>query len=30
MLNYYYLNRHKRIFTWDDADMKEAYFYEEL
>ena len=30
MLNYYYLNRHKRIFTWDDADLKEAYFYEEL
>jgi len=30
MLNYYYLNRHKRIFTWDDANLKEAYFYEEL
>jgi len=30
MLNYYYLNRHRRIYTWDDVDMKEAYFYEEI
>ena len=30
MLNFYYLNRDKKIYTWDDADLKEAYFYEEL
>lgn len=30
MLNFYYLNREKRIITWDDADLKEAYFYEEI
>jgi hypothetical protein len=30
LLNFYYLNRHKRIFTWDDADKKESCFYEEL
>lgn len=30
MLNFYFLNRHKKIFTWDDADQKIAYFYEEL
>ena len=30
MLNYYYINRHRKIYTWDDADLKEAYFYEEL
>lgn len=28
MLNFYFLNRDKKIYTWDDADMKEAYFYE--
>ena len=30
MLNFYFLNRRKRIFTWDDFDKKIAYFYEEL
>jgi hypothetical protein len=30
LLNLYYLNRNKKIYTWDDADKKEAYFYEEL
>jgi hypothetical protein len=30
MLNYYYINRRKKIYTWDDADLKEAYFYEEI
>jgi hypothetical protein len=30
MLNFYYINRTKRIYTWDDADLKEAYFYEEI
>jgi hypothetical protein len=30
MLNYYHINRHRKIFTWDDADLMEAYFYEEI
>jgi hypothetical protein len=30
LLNFYFLNRNKKIYTWDDADKKEAYFYEEL
>jgi hypothetical protein len=30
MLNFYFLNRDKKIYTWDDVDKKEAYFYEEL
>ncbi|MFH0842303.1 MAG: DUF3267 domain-containing protein [Bacteroidota bacterium] len=30
MLNFYFLNRHRKIYTWDDADEKMAYFYEEL
>lgn len=30
LLNFYYLNRDKNILTWDDADKKEAYFYEEF
>jgi Putative zincin peptidase len=30
MLNFYYINKSKKIYTWDDADLKEAYFYEEL
>lgn len=30
MLNFYFLNREKKIYTWDDVDKKEAYFYEEL
>ncbi len=28
LLNFYFLNRNKKIYTWDDADKKEAYFYE--
>jgi hypothetical protein len=30
MINFYYLNRHKKIYAWDDADQKMAYFYEEI
>jgi hypothetical protein len=30
MLNFYHINRSRKIYTWDDADLKEAYFYEEL
>ena len=30
LLNLCFLNRDKKIYTWDDADKKEAYFYEEL
>jgi hypothetical protein len=30
MLNFYWINRKKKIYTWDDADMKIAYFYEEM
>jgi len=30
LLNLYFLNREKEIYTWDDADKKEAYFYEKL
>lgn len=30
LLNFYWINRNKKIFTWDDADKKIAYFYEEL
>jgi hypothetical protein len=30
LMNFYYLNKPKRIYTWDDADGKIAYFYEEL
>lgn len=30
MLNFYFLNRNKKIYTWDDADRKIAYFYEKL
>lgn len=30
MLNFYHLNKRKNIFTWDDAELKEAYFYEEI
>ena len=30
MLNFYWLNKKKKIYTWDDADQKVAYFYEEL
>jgi len=30
MLNFFWINRKKKIYTWDDADEKAAYFYEEL
>ncbi len=30
LINFYYLNRSKKILTWDDADKKEAYFYEKI
>jgi hypothetical protein len=30
LLNLYYVNRDKKIFTWDDVDRKEAYFYEQI
>jgi hypothetical protein len=30
LLNFYSLNRGKKIYTWDDLDEKIAYFYEEL
>ena len=30
MLNFYYFNRKKKIYTWDDFDRKIAYFYEEI
>ncbi len=30
MLNFYQVNKGKKIYTWDDADEKKAYFYEEL
>jgi len=30
MMNFYFLNRGKKIYTWDDFDKKIAYFYEEL
>ena len=30
LLNFYFLNRNKKIYTWDDADKKIAYFYEEI
>lgn len=30
MLNFYFLNRKKKIYTWDDFDAKMAYFYEEI
>jgi hypothetical protein len=29
LLNFYFKNRDKKIYTWDDADEKVAYFYEE-
>lgn len=28
LLNFYFLNRDKDIYTWDDAEKKETYFYE--
>jgi hypothetical protein len=30
LLNYYALHKGKKIYTWDDADEKTAYFYEEI
>jgi hypothetical protein len=30
LLNFYHLKRDKKIYTWDDADQKMAYFYEEI
>ena len=30
MLNFYVINKKKKIYTWDDADEKMAYFYEEI
>ena len=30
LLNFYFLNRAKKIYTWDDADKKEAYYYEKI
>jgi Putative zincin peptidase len=30
MLNFYFLNSDKKIYTWDDVDKKDAYFYEKL
>jgi hypothetical protein len=30
LLNFYYLKKGRKIFTWDDADQKIAYFYEEI
>jgi hypothetical protein len=30
LLNLYHINKYKKIYTWDDFDKKEAYFYEEL
>jgi hypothetical protein len=30
LLNFYALNKGKKIYTWDDADEKMAYFYEEI
>lgn len=30
LLNFYFLNKKKKIYTWDDFDRKMAYFYEEI
>jgi len=30
LLNFYHINKSRKIYTWDDADLKEAYFYEEI
>jgi hypothetical protein len=30
LLNFYFIKKGRRIFTWDDADKKIAYFYEEI
>lgn len=30
LINFYWINRDKKIITWDDTNRKESYFYEEL
>lgn len=30
LLNFMWINRKKKLYTWDDADQKMAYFYEEI
>ncbi len=30
LLNFYFINRSRKIYTWDDANQKIAYFYEEI
>jgi hypothetical protein len=30
LLNLYFTNKDRKIYTWDDVDKKEAYFYEKL
>lgn len=30
LLNFIFVNREKKIYTWDDADTKDAFFYEEI
>ena len=30
LMNFYYINRNKTIYTWDDVDAKTAYFYEAI
>ncbi len=30
LLNFYFLRKGRKIYTWDDADKKIAYFYEEI
>jgi hypothetical protein len=30
LLNLYFTNREKKVYTWDDVDKREAYFYEKL
>jgi hypothetical protein len=30
LLNFYHIKKGRKIFTWDDADRKIAYFYEEI
>jgi hypothetical protein len=30
MISFCNIHRNHKVFTWDDADLKEAYFYEEI
>ena len=30
LLNFYFMKKSRKIYTWDDADKKIAYFYEEI